>query len=120
MEIRFFFSLFLFVFAVEANAAAIVVDNELPQGGAKLGDLWRFVCPPGGHFDLTIDGISGQIDPEFWVIDKKGAFVAGGDNNIPCTVSACNGGSCPQVIAVPCAAGGGVHYIQSYNRLCLH
>lgn len=106
-------------FAAFAKAETLFVENWVfADSHLASGDLWSFTCPKGGRFTLFIDEFTTQVDPAFEVMDKTGARVAMGDDEVACSsdeagiLDACGeeDAGCPRVVNAACGAGG-THYI---------
>ena len=80
-----------------------------------LGDMWTFVCPPGGTFKLSIDTKDdtdinkADIDPVAVVLDGRGNEIGYGDDEIHCKYEPVCGYGCPSVEAT--CGKGEVHSI---------
>lgn len=97
-------------------SAEVVTRAEWIPGTFGRGDVWSFVCPAGGTFDLTVqnaaDGSGSNIDFFATVKDSTGAVVQFDDDGAVCSsMPSCAG--CPQMVAVPCTAGG-TYYAQIF------
>ena len=94
------------------------------RGGADdgphlLGDLWTFVCPKGGTVSVTLQRYTqSDLDPEFEILDAEGNVLAGGDEEIACSVSSASCSYlCAQELAVPCGSGN-PHSIRVRDNFC--
>ncbi|HYD50686.1 MAG TPA: lysyl oxidase family protein [Terriglobales bacterium] len=107
--------------------------NWVPDRGPDsldrpLGDMWTFVCPPGGSADVSVDTVAdrsdgrSQIDPIVFVANSDGTGVTIADDEVDCSIESACGFRCPRLDNVPCGEGGVFSIVVrdhgSFNSAC--
>ena len=94
------------------RAEALTRYNWVPDVTTTLiGDMWTFVCPTGGSFNIYVDTANGSptnsnLDLAFTVLDGNGVYVTSADDAFACFYPSACGYQCPSTSGyLPCGPG---------------